>query len=341
MRVCLPRLRYSRLPFAFTGFTSMCLSHSSRASARRLRAFTLVELLVVIAIIGVLVALLLPAVQAAREASRRSQCSNNLRQIGIALHNYHDVQLSFPINYRPVTNGPYSWMQAILPYIEQQNLYSQITIGGVQSLPNNLLVRNTVIKTYRCPSDGLLQNGMLIGASDGGGTTAATNYKANAGAAWTWTIVNTNNARWPNDNPPNALIHCDGLMCSNSYGSGPTAVSDLVKNMTRFSNISDGTSNSFAVGEAVPAWSLWSWWYNQNAAVASCGLPLNYKKGIDKLETYASSWQRNYSFYSLHPAGANFAMCDASVRFIPDNIDTSTYRALATIEAGDVIANSP
>jgi len=72
------------------------------------------------------------------------------------------------------------------------------------------------------------------------------------------------------------------------------------------------------------------------------GLPLNYKKGIDKLETYTSSWQRNYSFYSLHPAGANFAMCDASVRFVPDNIDTATPTApLATVEAGDMIANSP
>jgi prepilin-type processing-associated H-X9-DG protein len=103
-------------------------------------------------------------------------------------------------------------------------------------------------------------------------------------------------------------------------------------------SITDGTSNTFAVGEAIPAWSAWSWWYNENAAVATCALPLNYRKGIDKLDQFATSWQRNYSFYSLHPAGANFAMCDASVRFIPDNIDTPTYRALATVEAGDVIS---
>jgi prepilin-type N-terminal cleavage/methylation domain-containing protein/prepilin-type processing-associated H-X9-DG protein len=312
-----------------------------RNLVRRRAAFTLVELLVVIAIIGVLVALLLPAVQAAREASRRSQCSNNLRQLAIAMHNYHDVQLAFPINYRPVAGGTYSWMQAILPFIEQANLYQQITIGGTVSLANNTQVANTPIKTFRCPSDGLTRNGMMNNASDGGGTKAVTNYKASCGAAWTWVIVNLDNARWPNDNPPNALLHCDGLLCSNSYSSPATLPADLMKNMTRFSTITDGTSNSFAIGEAIPAWSQWCWWYNQNAAVATCGIPLNYRRGIDKLDQFASSWQRNYSFYSLHPAGANFAMCDASVRFVPDNISTVTYRALATVEAGETIADSP
>jgi prepilin-type processing-associated H-X9-DG protein len=154
-----------------------------------------------------------------------------------------------------------------------------------------------------------------------------------------WTITNTNNARWPGDG--NGLQHCDGLMCSNAQGGQPIPVGDLMKNLTRMATITDGTSNTFAIGEAIPAWSIWSWWYNENAAVATCALPLNYRKGIDKLDQFASSWQRNYSFYSLHPSGANFAMCDASVRFIPDNIDTPTYRALATVEAGDLISNAP
>jgi prepilin-type N-terminal cleavage/methylation domain-containing protein/prepilin-type processing-associated H-X9-DG protein len=317
---------------------------------RRARGFTLVELLVVIAIIGVLVALLLPAVQTAREAARRSQCTNNLRQMAIALHNYHDVNQSFPLNYRPVQTGPYSWMQAILPYIEQQNLFSQLTLGGLQSLPNNKLVASTVIKTYRCPSDGLTPNGMLTGASDSGGTVAGTNYKANSGAYWVWTVVNLNNVRWPDgqapNSPSNSLLYCDGLMCSNSYGSTPSSANPggmgpVIRNTMRMSNITDGTSNSFAIGEAIPAWSVWSWWYNQNAAVATCGIPLNYRRGVDKLEQYTSQWQRNYSFYSLHPSGGNFAMCDASVRFIPDNIDTVSYRALATVEAGDMILTQP
>ncbi|HEY2413090.1 MAG TPA: DUF1559 domain-containing protein [Pirellulaceae bacterium] len=317
-----------------------------RRSLSRAFGFTLVELLVVIAIIGVLVALLLPAVQAAREAARRSQCSNNLRQLGLALHNYHDTQLAFPINYRVGGNNgqntyaTWSWMQGILPYIEQTAMYSQLTIAGPMSLPNNLLAANTPIKTFRCPSDGLNRNGMMTNASDSGGTKAVTNYKANCGAAWNWTFVNTNNIRWPGDG--NGLLHCDGLICSNSYGStGSTAISDLMKNMTRFASITDGTANTFAVGEAVPSWSQWSWWYCQNACVATTAIPLNYHRGIEKLETFSSQYARNYSFYSLHPAGANFAMCDASVKFVPDNIDQTSYRALATVEAGDSIPNAP
>jgi len=328
------------------------MPRTSLRPARDRAGFTLVELLVVIAIIGVLVALLLPAVQAAREAARRAQCNNNLRQLGLALHNYHDVNQWFPMNYRPVAGGTYSWMQAILPFIEQQNMYSQLTLGGTVALANNTQVANTPIKTYRCPSDGLLKNGLLSGASDGGGTKAATNYKANAGAYWIWTIVNTTNVRWPenaslNAPPlgPNSLTFCDGLMCSNSYSSTDSAtnpgMSVVIRNTIRMATITDGTANSFAVGEDVPAWSVWSWWYNQNASVATCGIPLNYRRGIEKLEPFASSWQRNYSFYSLHPAGGNFAMCDASVRFVSDNIDTITYRALATVEGGEAINNSP
>lgn len=323
----------------------MRLSSPSRPLAGPPRGFTLVELLVVIAIIGVLVALLLPAVQAAREASRRSQCGNNVRQIGIALHNYHDVFQAFPINYRPKgTTGAtdyatWSWMQGILPFIEQGNLYNTLSVSERMSLANNLKAAETPIKTYLCPSDGLTRNGMMSGRSDGGGTKAVTNYKACSGAAWNWAFVNTNNMRWPNDG--NGLLHCDGLICSNSYSSPPTLQADLMKNMTRFSTIGDGTSNTFSIGEAIPAWSAWTWWYCQNAAVATCAVPLNYKRGVEKLEASVSNWNRNYSFYSLHPSGANFGMTDASVRFVPDNIDLVVYRALATTEGGEAVANAP
>ena len=140
---------------------------------RRLRpAFTLVELLVVIAIIGILVGLLLPAVQAAREAARRMQCSNNLKQLGLALHNYHDTFRQFPINYSMSPAGPNggggnsgdgnsrqcAWMGMILPQIEQGNLYAQVNwnVGlKVNGAPSpNVVIAQTLIPAYRCPSDG-------------------------------------------------------------------------------------------------------------------------------------------------------------------------------------------
>src|SRR5687767_6993146 len=119
------------------------------------QAFTLVELLVVIAIIGVLVALLLPAVQAAREASRRMQCSNNLKQIALALHNYHDVHKTFPPAYIPDADGKpmHSWRVLILPYIEQQPLFTQYDFNEPWNGPNNSRLANISIPVYHCPSE--------------------------------------------------------------------------------------------------------------------------------------------------------------------------------------------
>jgi len=313
--------------------------------------FTLVELLVVIAIIGVLVALLLPAVQAAREAARRSQCSNNLKQIGIALHNYHDTYLAFPMNYRPSGNtftsqyATEGWMRAILPFIEQKPLSDTTTAAASMSLAGNLAASDMVIKTYLCPSDGSTNSGRMNDRSDGNEAAATfqtrekavTNYKACSGANWMWTFVNTNNARWPNDG--NGLIHCDGFICSNSHGAGPSNMNDVRKNVLSMEHIQDGTSNTFAVGEAIPAWSMWTWWYCQIASVATCAIPLNYRKGIDRLENFRSNWDRNFGFYSWHPGGAQFVMIDGSVRFIPDTVNTATYRALATSMGTEVVQN--
>jgi len=332
----------------------------------RLRAFTLVELLVVIAIIGVLVALLLPAVQAAREAARRMQCQNNLKQIGIGLHNYHDTFLIFPINYRPMGEtfqanyATWSWMQGILPFVEQQNLYNTLTPGAPMALPGNFAASQTAIKTYLCPSDGLTQNGKINRRSDGnaaiGGIAfrdrfmGANNYKACSGAAWNQTFVVNDNLRWggqtgvPTITPNNGLMFADGFMCANSNGvtsltsaGANTTIAYVVRNTVRVAQITDGTSNSFAVGEAIPAWSEWTWWYCNNTVVATCAMPLNYRRGVEKLEPFAPNWPRNFGFYSLHPNGAGFVMCDGSVRFVADSINTATYRALATVEGGEAV----
>jgi prepilin-type N-terminal cleavage/methylation domain-containing protein len=323
---------------------SIVISH--RPLARK-GGFTLVELLVVIAIIGVLVALLLPAVQAAREASRRSQCSNNLRQIGLALHNYHDVYLYFPINYRPKGTtfasdySTWSWMQGILPYVEQVNLANGLSPASEMALTGNLVASDTVIKTYLCPADGLTRSGKMDNRSDGNEPAATfqtrfkavTNYKACSGANWNATFPNSINARWNNSN--DGLQACDGFMCSNSSGTPPSNMMFVLKNTLRIAQIADGTTNTFAVGEAVPAWTRWNWWFCNNATVATCAMPLNYRRGVERLDTFAANWPRNFGFYSLHPSGGSFTLCDGSVRFVSDNIDQATYRAMATTEGGE------
>src|SRR6056297_544562 len=129
-------------------------------SGRRRAGFTLIELLVVIAIIAILVALLLPAVQQAREAARRSSCKNNLKQLGLALHNYHDTHGMFPINWgtgydgttNPTSSVQFSWMTYILPYIEESALYDTINFNEALDDPNNNAAASTVIDTYLCPS---------------------------------------------------------------------------------------------------------------------------------------------------------------------------------------------
>ena len=173
-----------------------------RCYSRPRPAFTLV---VVIAIIGILVGLLLPAVQAAREAARRMQCSNNVKQLGLAFHNYHDTHRVFPINFAwrnvpggggggpAIANTGKSWLQMILPQIEQSTMFNSIdfTVGLQGTTPNiikNREIANTVVAAYLCPSDNENNGGRLGSRSDVNvtppGTWGVTNYKACAGSNW-------------------------------------------------------------------------------------------------------------------------------------------------------------
>ena len=328
--------------------------------------FTLVELLVVIAIIGVLVALLLPAVQAAREASRRSKCTNNSKQLGLALHNYHDVFRVFPINYSQSAQGfnapsgnsgdndsrQCSWMALILPYIEQSNLYNTINwnlgmkdSGGRPT--SNVAIAQSVVPTYRCPSDasGAVGNGRYgtrewLGRwpDDIFGKFGGTNYKGCMGSDWNWGVFAN-----PMGGTPNGLDGGNGIFVrdENVRGANP-------KDVRNMSQVTDGLSNTLAIGEALPELVSHTWWYGMNATEATSAIPLNYYVGVfrttNSRTNYFGSqtlfapfwdWNNNYSFASQHPGGGMFTYGDGSTRFISENINLQTYRALGTMNGGE------
>ncbi|MGN6544139.1 MAG: DUF1559 family PulG-like putative transporter [Aureliella sp.] len=320
-----------------------------RFYVRPRRAFTLVELLVVIAIIGLLVGLLLPAVQAAREAARRMQCSNNIKQLGLAFQNYHDTHKCFPINYAwrsipggggggaAIANTGKSWLQMILPQIEQGSMFNQIdfTVGLQGSTPNilrNQTIANTVIPTYLCPSDDENNGGRLGNRSDVNvnppGTWGVTDYKACAGSNWAWGVyAPVSSPAGRHAGSTDGLNAGNGVLCSNQQNTNP---------VTRIRDLLDGTSNTFAIGEALPGWSQWNWWYNPNAVTATCAIPLN---AVLRRPKKIGDWPNNYSFASRHVGGGQFGLGDGSVRFVTDSIDIGVYRAAATISSGEVVGD--
>ena len=295
---------------------------------RRRHALTLVELLVSIGVIAVLIAIVLPAVQSAREAARRMQCSSNLKELGIALHSYHDVYQAFPINttfnhdvYE--TGQTRSWMQGVLPCIEQAQLSQRIKVGG--TIIDNRLVAEIVIPGFLCPSDtndGTMDNRAGAPAN---WKLGLTNYKSCAGCNWAWGGFSV---AWPRGrfaNDTDGLSDGNGLICEGR--SGPR--------LTRIADVTDGTSFTLAIGEAVPRWSKWTWWYYHNGVTATCAIPLNYRQPNLTPEKNWGNWRTNYGFASRHPGGGNFCFADGSVRFIGDTVDLNVYRAAATINGGE------
>lgn len=320
--------------------------------------FTLIELLVVIAIIAILIALLLPAVQQAREAARRSQCRNNLKQLGLAIQNYHDSAKAFPINYSIACCGvdtpQASWITNILPQMDQASLYKSFDRRyGLTNDPRftagALISNNTAAKSVLtgliCPSD--THNGTMdTRANAPGGQWGVNNYKGVAGANWAWGTWGAATAsggapwtstRWGTSN--NGLDRGNGLFFRGNAFTYSVSMRD----------VRDGTSNTFAMGEAVPRWTTHTWWWWHNGATATAGIPLNAavqnagcitanpSSRLAQLECAWGDWNNNYSFFSQHTGGAHFAMVDGTSRFISNSINFDVYRRLATIDRGDVI----
>ena len=313
---------------------------------KRRQGFTLVELLVVIAIIGVLVALLLPAIQAAREAARRMSCSNNLKQLGLALHLYHDVHNNFPqgVNMVDGTNNAYatpgwSWGASILPHIEETGLYD--TLGVDQGLlPANILSAtfSPVVDTFLCPSD----TGPELNEERDGQLPVAPAKSNYVGA------LNSSLEIDPLSPPTNLIVNgwggpqskdtYDGCFGVTPRNDGPSFIG--------FKDITDGTSNTIALGER--AWTVGTDVGNAraaNALVMSGNSNVGNARKMDNSDGIASvladgtfgintlsfggtalpgrslNGSTRGGFSSLHPGGAQFAMADGSVQFLAETIE--------------------
>jgi prepilin-type N-terminal cleavage/methylation domain-containing protein/prepilin-type processing-associated H-X9-DG protein len=294
--------------------------------------FTLIELLVVIAIIAILIGLLLPAVQKVRAAAARVQCQNNLKQLAVAVHNYHDVNQRIPANGPQATfsmgGANWSWLALILPYVEQQNLYQRMNIPFSTLAVNNangLLA--TPVKTFQCPADGTT-NLPRTNTADIGGKVGQTNYKGVCGDNWAW----GNFPFTPPGGSSNGLDVGNGIFYRTdgkpgTTGHGPLPIVAII----------DGTSNTFMIGEDVPLYNRWCAWPYNNAAVGTCAIPLNYGIPPRTNPGGASDWHNVYSFRSRHTNGANFAYADGSVQFITQSISRTVYMATATYQGGEAV----
>jgi prepilin-type N-terminal cleavage/methylation domain-containing protein/prepilin-type processing-associated H-X9-DG protein len=296
-----------------------------RGCARRSAAFTLIELLVVIAIIAVLIALLLPAVQKVREAANRARCLNNLKQIGLALHNYHNVQETFPLGVPPSRGLAYNVRS--LPYVEQDNFYNQFDLnGGYQSTTNRPFGRMPV-PLYHCPS--AVSNRQSIPSTVAGfpgDSYFTTHYYGNMG---------------PIDSVNNQYAVSVGTPGNPQGGVALQGVLGREQRV-RIMDIVDGTSNTFLVGEI--SWTRpdggdtgYREWSRGCTTSGSweCGSCKNVANAINTV-WYNGTNMNSISFGSRHSGGTNFLFCDGSSRFITESIVLSVYLATASRDGGEV-----
>ena len=330
----------------------------------RKRGFTLIELLVVIAIIAILIALLLPAVQQAREAARRSTCKNNLHQLGLAIHNYHDVHGRFPLGTTTIRAAPGSgptWspgskgshLVQLLPFVEQDPLFKSIDFkasGPLWTCVNRTILNQCNIEAMRDGSGQLLRHIKIPAylcptesSTDIDGHSHKSNYAMSMG-----------NQRM------NALGNWCTLYPGNDFGTGPTGhgntdfqghISGVISRWgwaAKLRDITDGTSNTILAGEVRPNCGdhMRNGWFHFNslwvATTAPINFPINcvresylYPDGVRRIWNASlndchhwRNWQTSQGFKSMHPGGAQFLFCDGRVKFLSENINYMTYQRL-------------
>ncbi len=308
----------------------------------RARGFTLVELLVVIAIIGVLVALLLPAVQAAREAARRIHCANNLKQIGLAVLSYENSVGTLPPG--GITEGPCcgtksksSWTISILPFMEEQTLSDQYDHTAFNEDPVNKLVREAIVTGYTCPSDtGVNELGVPASgpARNLGIEYRRGSYRANTGK--------TLDDRWWGAQLSSYTF--DKFPWPGGWRGPLITLGAINYDIVTLSQITDGTSHTFLVGEMASEttprrrtfWACSYAAYNKSMITTqSRSLLADYQQCVNTGGPGGSSPCAG-GWGSLHPSGLQFVLCDASVQWVNDTIDMEVFAAMGTIANGEV-----
>ena len=331
----------------------------------RRSGFTLIELLVVIAIIAILVALLLPAVQQAREAARRSQCKNNLKQIGLALHNYHDTSLSFPIGVRTAAQGGWggSFWMALLPYLDQAPLYDSLTFDGrsygytgqgIGQTINGPLVRGKVFDFLKCPSSPL-----PILANTGGGILSQKAQYVGISGAVNDAVVSANTFVNSTATPQYNSDNCCSCPSQGIHARGGVLLSLKTVN---FKDMTDGTSNIIAISEqsgfATNALGQdvqinnnhgWMMGTDGNSEVHRARhfnlTTIRYaanavtEVGGAVLPGVCNNDGANNGVFSAHTGGVHALLADGAVRFLSSNMDLSILKRAATRNDGGQLAD--